>query len=420
PDRIAIRDLKLSILKNYMEADAATRIKYSAKYASTSNAWKKWQGEIKGLKRLNAIEVKKKREEDFSIWVNADKNRKYNYGNVLSEFERLYAEIALYQKASDYYDEVIKRGTDIYRLFRHYSAFEYKKDINVDYEKIYLEKHFKNYTKAVDHDVFVTLLSKYKNEINDTLLATSFTNYFEKNTAKKKLSASYSKSILSKPTKLKKVVNKNNAEKIYSKLKKDKLFKLFLEIEQKQNKAVLSEYNRLIKLINKNQQIYVAALIEMNENKMIFPDANQTLRVSYGKVEGFVPADGALYKSYTTLEGIIEKDNPDIYDYDVPDRLKELYTAKDYGRYANSNGELPICFAASNHTTGGNSGSPILDQNGYLVGINFDRCWEGTMSDVMFDPEKCRNISLDMRYMLFLIDKFAGAGYLLDEMKIIE
>jgi len=138
------------------------------------------------------------------------------------------------------------------------------------------------------------------------------------------------------------------------------------------------------------------------------------------KVEGYNARDGVEYNYFTTLEGIIEKDNPQIYDYRVPERMKELFARKDYGRYAQPNGTMPVCFTASNHTTGGNSGSPVIDANGYLIGINFDRCWEGTMSDIMFDPEKCRNIALDMRYMLFVIDKFAQAGYLLNEMKIIE
>jgi hypothetical protein len=141
------------------------------------------------------------------------------------------------------------------------------------------------------------------------------------------------------------------------------------------------------------------------------------LRVTYGKVEGYEPLDGVKYKHFTTLKGIIEKDNPEIYDYDVPDKLKELHKSKDFGRYSLNN-ELPVCFAASNHTTGGNSGSPVLNANGELIGINFDRCWEGTMSDIMYDPEICRNISLDMRFVLFTIDKFAGAGYLLNEMEI--
>jgi hypothetical protein len=163
----------------------------------------------------------------------------------------------------------------------------------------------------------------------------------------------------------------------------------------------------------------MAAIMEMKENQSLYADANLTLRVTYGKVEGYKPLDGVIYKYYTTLSGIIEKDNPAIYDYDVPVRLKELYEKKDFGRYE-FNGDVPVCFTASNHTSGGNSGSPVVNATGELIGINFDRVWEGTMSDIMFDPEMCRNISLDVRYALFIIDKFAGAGYLLDEMEIRE
>ena len=161
------------------------------------------------------------------------------------------------------------------------------------------------------------------------------------------------------------------------------------------------------------------AQLEFEPEKLFYPDANFSLRVSYGEIRGYDPRDAVLYKHYTTLEGVIEKDNPEIYDYDVPDRLKELFLTKDYGRYS-QDGKIPICFIATNHTTGGNSGSPVIDGEGNLIGINFDRAWEGVMSDLMFNPKQCRNISLDIRYALFIIDKFAGAGYLLDEMTLVE
>ncbi|HSM48926.1 MAG TPA: S46 family peptidase, partial [Draconibacterium sp.] len=171
--------------------------------------------------------------------------------------------------------------------------------------------------------------------------------------------------------------------------------------------------------IQKNMKPYMAGIMKMKKGQPLYADANLTLRVTYGKVEGYQPQDGVLYKYYTTLSGIMEKNNPAIYDYDVPARLKELYEAKDFGRYE-VNGDVPVCFTASNHTSGGNSGSPVVNASGELIGVNFDRNWEGTMSDIMYDPEMCRNISLDIRYALFIIDKLAGAGYLLKEMKIVE
>jgi V8-like Glu-specific endopeptidase len=170
--------------------------------------------------------------------------------------------------------------------------------------------------------------------------------------------------------------------------------------------------------INDLYRVYVKALMEKDVDKTFYPDANLTLRVTYGNIKGFSPADGIEYQCYTTLDGVMQKENPDIFDYKVHPRLKELYEKKDYGRYANSKGELPVCFVATNHTTGGNSGSPVIDANGRLIGVNFDRVWEGTMSDINYDVDRCRNISLDIRYFLFIVDKFAGAQNLINEMTL--
>ena len=171
--------------------------------------------------------------------------------------------------------------------------------------------------------------------------------------------------------------------------------------------------------IDSLNSIYMVALQDFDKDKVFYPDANFTLRVSYGQVKGYHARDAVVFDYFTSLDGIIEKDNPDIYDYDVPERLKELYRNKDYGPYA-KDGSVPVCFIATNHTTGGNSGSPVVNKRGELIGVNFDRAWEGVMSDLMFNPDQCRNISVDMRYVLFIVDKFANAGYLLDEMTIVE
>jgi len=200
---------------------------------------------------------------------------------------------------------------------------------------------------------------------------------------------------------------------------KDPACQLFMETSRIHVLQILPEYNKLNEDLRKLDRIYVKAQMEFQPDKVFYPDANSTLRVTYGKVKGYYPRDAAYFLPYSTLEGIIEKDNPEIYDYDVPEKLKELYRTRDYGRYG-EDGKMHVCFIATNHTTGGNSGSPVINAEGHLIGVNFDRAWEGVMSDLMYNPEKCRNISLDIRFALFIIDKFAGAGHLLEEMKLVE
>lgn len=418
PDRIAIRDIKLAIMGKAMEADRGTRIQYAAKYASTSNAWKKWSGESKGLLRLDAIEVKKKEEAEFARWAQANEERQERFGSVLDTFELLYEQLAPYQKAKDYYDEAVLRGTDVYQLFRRFNQM--KETYDVERELAWLNKHFKDYNSLVDQEVFTALMIRYHNDLNGHFVPAELKQIFNSKKPGKALNKLYAKSILADRESLLALTETGDAEKIQKKIKKDPLYELFAGMSKFYREEISRPFDAIQGQIDKNQTRYLEALLQKNSEQMMFPDANLTMRVTYGKVEGYDPFDGVEYKHYTTLEGIIEKDNPEIYDYDVPDRLKELFRSRDYGQYANSTGELPVCFVASNHTTGGNSGSPVIDANGHLIGINFDRCWEGTMSDIMFDPAKCRNIALDMRYMLFLVDKFAGASYLLDEMTLIK
>ncbi|MFA9392038.1 MAG: S46 family peptidase [Prolixibacteraceae bacterium] len=421
PDRIAIRDIKMEIMNRAMNADAATRIKYASKEKSVGNAWKKWQGEMKGLQRINAVELKIDREKTFTDWVNAEETRKYKYGQLLSNYDQLYNELAPFQKVKDYYDEIILRGTDVYSVYRHFNAFQNNNEkLDKQIEEKFLQKHFKDYDTNVDETLFIGLLDKYHKDLDQKFVPLSLSKHYTKRDPHSTLRKIYANSILTNQDKLNQLIKTKSRAQVINKIKKDQLYRLFEAFNESYYAEIIPEYNRISKILKQLQTDYVAALMDMNQQQLLFPDANQTLRVSYGKVEGYVPADGIEYKYYTTIDGIIEKDNPEIYDYDVPDRLKELYAQKDFGSYANASGQVPVCFTASNHTTGGNSGSPVLDKNGYLIGINFDRCWEGTMSDVMFDPEKCRNISLDMRYMLFIIDKFAGASYLLDEMKLVK
>jgi hypothetical protein len=203
-------------------------------------------------------------------------------------------------------------------------------------------------------------------------------------------------------------------------ISKDFFVKMRLSLVTDYRENIYPTQKRLGNESDRLMRDYMKAQMEMQKNRLFYPDANFTLRVAYGKVKGAVPADGKVYKHFTTLKGIMEKENPDIFDYVVEPKLKQLYKNKDYGQYADQDGSLHVGFIATNHTTGGNSGSPVLDAYGNLIGINFDRQWEGTMSDLNFDAEICRNITLDIRYCLFLIDKFAGAKWLVDEMTLVK
>ena len=426
PDRILLRDKKLEIIGGDMEADPKVRIQYSAKYQGISNAWKKWQGEIKGLKRLDAINKKLAYEEDFKN--RAIQNGTWNdvYKPVFENFEKNYAEYAKYIKASDYYSEVVFRGIELFGQAKSLNSVivEIK---NNDKQKAEaarkkmlngLEGFLKNFNQPTDERLFAELMPILVEGLDAEFIPIEVVNTMKKYSEQELIEKAYRKSILVNQAKLKALLEKGSDKQIL-KLQNDPMVAFYSRFDELNETIVAPKVKALEEDINTNLKIYVAGLMEMKKNQAFYPDANLTLRVAYGKVEGYEPMDGVEYKYYTTLTGIMEKDNPAIYDYDVPDRLKELYQNKDFGRYE-VNGDVPVCFTASNHTTGGNSGSPVVNGNGELIGVNFDRCWEGTMSDIMFDPDVCRNISLDIRYALFIIDKFAGAGYLLDEMEIVE
>jgi hypothetical protein len=426
PDKIEIRDLKLNILSADMEKDAKVRIQYASKYQNTSNAWKKWQGEVKGLRRLNAVETKQKLENDFRNWIGANTERQKKYGNVLPQLEQLYNELAPYTKAFDYYSEIVQRGTDLFSIISYFDAIGKRWDNQSaeDQQKLQkaietkIEEHLNEFNPSTDEKVFAALIGLYAKEMDQKFLPEDFKSMMLKSTQDELIAKLYRQSVFSNPEKLKSLASGLNTKKLKL-TTKDPAFRLFRSLKNSYEMEIEPHFNSIQKQIDQALKTYVAGILEMNEGKKLWPDANKTLRVSYGKVEGYKPMDGVRYNYFTTLKGIMEKDNPAVYDYNVPQKLREIYQQKDYGRYGNKD-EMSVCFTASNHTTGGNSGSPVLNANGDLIGLNFDRCWEGTMSDLMFDPDRCRNIVLDIRYALFIIDKFAGAGYLLDEMEIRE
>lgn len=417
PVRIALRDIRLKHYKAAMEQSPKQRLRYASKVASIANGWKKWQGESLGIARLKGVEQKKEQEKAFREWA----KDKPLYANVLDELERNYATLRPVEVEWTYFNEAVMASdfmSRAYTLWRMKRVFE-PSDLTALANKIISsnESYFDDFAErsAVDKAIYIETLMKMWND--------GYVNYpkaGDEKAMRKKLEAIYSKSILNNRAKLEMVLRDIKPGKV-DKLMDDPAVELFDKLyadSYSNNKA--AAYNDSKENISRLMRLYVKGQMEMYADSNFFPDANLTLRVAYGHVQGFTPLDGLYYKPYTTLDGIMQKENPDIYDYVVEPRLKELWTKKDYGRYANAKGELPVAFIATNHTTGGNSGSPVLNADGQLIGINFDRCWEGTMSDLLFDPDYCRNISLDIRYCLFLIDKFANARHLVDEMTIAQ
>lgn len=418
PAKIEIRDKALNITDKYMRSNEAIKIQYASKFASTSNAWKKWQGESLGLKKTDGVAKRKKYEADFLKRVELDAALKKQYGSLLQDLSATYAAIenpALYR---DIFNETIRNvellsfGTRIIPLInsasRNAAAYEEIKADLLEYSKDY----FKNYSKVVDQEVAVALLDLYVKSMpasfippglqadNSTLVAAIFKN-----------------SLLVNPDNLNATLQKPTDDAVAS-LAADPALQLVSSLGRLYSENNVTIVNDLQEKLNGLQQKYMTAQMAVFKEKRFYPDANSTMRVTYGKVDGYSPKDAVAYDFYTYLDGVMEKYVPGDYEFDVPKKLIELYEKKDYGVYG-VNGKMPVCFIASNHTTGGNSGSPALDAYGNLVGLNFDRVWEGTMSDINYDPSICRNIMVDARYILFIIDKFAGANHLIKEMKLV-
>jgi hypothetical protein len=427
PARIAIRDEILAILDAKMRVDEATRLKYASKYARISNSWKRWKGEILGVERTGGLEAKRDLERSFSARINRSADLK-PYENVVEKMVIAYEDILPLNLQRYYYIEVGYFGIEMMRhllryqrLIQFYEAND-KAALKQEAERLIkgLEGFYKDYEADLDQEVMQAILPMYLKAVSfgklpaiiEELKAmddSEVEKFIAKSFAKNPVlqgESTWTQQLLEKPAKAAKVLEKSTAYQLSLAMYQHYLDQLRPAVMEKQI------------VIDELQAQYVEGLQKAFPNRSFHPDANSTLRLSYGTVEPYEARDAVDYEAQTFLSGVIEKYVPGDYEFDLPGRLIELYESKDYGPYA-QNGKMPVCFVATNHTTGGNSGSPALNARGELIGLNFDRAWEGVMSDMYFDKSRCRNIMVDLRYVLFIVDKFANAGYLIDEMELV-
>ncbi len=421
PMKIGIRDVILKTQDSFMRNDPEIKIKYASKYASIANYWKKWIGEAQGLKKSGAVAIKQKQEEEFKKDIESH-SRKAEYGTVLPEMEKLYAQALDYSVASDLFSEFM-RHIDLlnngYKIMQLQNVLLQRGEEAFNEKKAELLQSFKtsykNYDKAVDKAVFEKAVAYYVKNMPKRFLAPNLQNF----NAKLLTGKLYNNSFLASYEGIEKTLQLPESA-FKGILKKDVGMQFIQQIVEYYFVEVAAPYQEITDKLAGLQRKYMKGILEFaTPEDRIFPDANSTLRVTYGKVEGYSPADAVKYEPFTYLDGVMEKYIPNDYEFDVPAKLRYLYERKEYGIYG-KDGKMPVCFIATNHTTGGNSGSPAIDAKGNLIGLNFDRVWEGTMSDVYYDPKICRNIMVDIRYILFIIDKYADASYLIDEMKIIK
>ncbi len=420
---VDIRDRKLKIMREYMDMDDNTRIQYASKYARTSNYWKYFIGQTKGLKRLKVADKKRKQEAEFQAWVDKNPARKEKYGDALSLRREAVEELKEVNLSQIYLNEAISRGSEILMYARSFNTLNEllsKKDkdqeaIEKEIENLKEESkdYFKNYNQTIDQKILAEMLRIYYNDVPKSQQPEILAKLQDKDGGFEGYAEHlFKKSIFASPESVNAFLENPKAKKI----EKDPAFELvntFMDIVP-QIRSVTSEANAKQ---NNGERLYIAGLMEMNPDKKYYPDANFTMRLTYGQVLDYFPADAVHFDYYTTLKGVMEKEDPDNWEFVVPEKLKKLYAEKDFGRYG-QDGEMPVGFITNNDITGGNSGSPVMNGKGELIGLAFDGNWEAMSGDIAFEPELQRTICVDIRYVLFIIDKFAGATNIIDELTI--
>jgi hypothetical protein len=426
PLKVKIRENILKIMKEDMDASPEIKIKYAAKYAHISNYYKYFIGQNQGLRNLDVIGKKQKQEEEFTAWVNADPKRKSDYGNIISDYDKIYA---FYEKFNpDYvFLEEILQQTEIllfaYKLDKFNDVLKSKPtpdDLKAatDGAKKIVDEHFKDYNAPTDKKIFASALKMYYDDIDKEFHPGVFAQVDKKYKGdfNKFAEDVFKRSILASKTKMDAFLDKPDP-KI---LDKDLGFMTMTSILNDFRQKVGPYLGSILGKLESTNSLYLKAIMEMKKDQKLYPDANFTMRLTYGTVQDYYPRDAVYYNYFTTLKGVMEKEDSTNEEFIVPAKLKALYKNKDFGRYADSSGKMPVCFISNNDITGGNSGSPVIDGEGHLIGIAFDGNWEAMSGDIVYEPTLQRCISVDIRYVLFMIDKYAGAGHLIQEMTLVE
>ena len=429
PHKIALRTLRLDIMSKHQAESQKVRIQYSSKHANVANAWKKWQGEVKGIRKMRTVATKQAYEKKFAQWAAGGE-----YEGLTEKIADLYAQLEPYAFAADYYNETV-RTVELANFAMSFARLYKEVDGAWTFDSAKAEElaesFFKDYYLPIDKEAFVAVMNEFEKNVpcgskpafhKDMMAKYGAAEAWAEDIFENSLFSDIIEVLLMTADGKTAEQLKADREKVMA----DPAFVFFNEFLKWYHADILPHTTRLNQDLQLAYRDYMRGQMAFAESTdgaaglaAFYPDANLTLRVAYGHIKGYSPADGVYYTPSSTIKGIMEKDNPEIFDYNIPQTLRDIYATKDYGRWADATGEVPVCFIATNHTTGGNSGSPVINADGNLIGLNFDRVWEGTMSDIVFDPEICRNISLDVRYVLFTIEKIGGAGYLLDEMTII-
>ena len=417
---IAARTVRQDVLLEDMLADPKVKIQYASKYSSSSNAWKKWQGMKLAFEKLDIISRAEQEEQAFTEWVNANAKRKAAYGNALADLATgieagKEANLAFTKATETVYNiELTRFGINLNNYARRaiMNGADTLSALRTAYERI--APQYGDYSVSTDRKVAKAMMKHYRDIADKEYHIKGLSEDFATMDIDAFVDGLFESSSLTSAEKFSKAIEEKGADILNDPAVKTGMA-IYNECLKAQTLASASD-----EALSKARQTYTAGLLEWKKGEPSYPDANFTMRLTYGTVKGYSPKDAVVYKHYTTLDGVMEKEDPDNWEFVVPEKLKELWKNKDFGIYGTPDGKMPTCFLSNNDITGGNSGSPIMNSRGELIGLAFDGNWESMSSDVMFEPDLQRCINVDIRYVLFIVDKFGGAGHLIDEMTIVK